>query len=267
MSHFTIEMLSDQCGVSMPNLRAWQRSGLLQPMRDDSGRRYFDYSHLMRIHAILKWLDRGLPLDEISRILKGEKSALVSQWEVWQEQLLATLEKTSMEKGRALLRKMGRELPAAMLLDKVVQPLRLWLNHGHTSAQLTRRARFDTLIIEYATFLMQALRKRPASGLVVMAMNSHDPLNVWLEAIRFSGEGFRIDVMHQPVPLPDLTQFAADHYLVYSDVPLTPAQLALWQQWQLDGMPLFSAGAGFAAAPELPDAANLPDEPLREEAR
>jgi len=156
-------------------------------MRDDSGRRYFDYSHLMRIHAILKWLDRGLPLDEISRILKGEKSALVSQWEVLQEQLLATLEKTSMEKGRALLRKMGRELPAAMLLDKVVQPLRLWLNHGHTSAQLTRRARFDTLIIEYATFLMQALRKRPASGLVVMAMNSHDPLNVWLEAIRFSG--------------------------------------------------------------------------------
>ncbi|SPW21968.1 HTH-type transcriptional repressor YcgE [Cronobacter sakazakii] len=148
--------------------------------------------------------------------------------------MLATLEKTSLEKGRALLLKMGRELPAGMLLDKVVLPLRLWLGHGHASAQLTRRARFDTLIIEYATFLMQTLRKRPASGLVVIAMNSHDPLSVWLEAIRFSGEGFRIDVLQQPVPLPDLTQFAADHYLIYSDVPLTPAQLALWQQWQLD---------------------------------
>ncbi len=66
----------------MPNLRAWQRSGLLQPVRDDSGRRYFDYSHLMRIHAILKWLDRGLPLNEIARILKGEQTTQISQWEV-----------------------------------------------------------------------------------------------------------------------------------------------------------------------------------------
>ncbi|EPB6467417.1 MerR family transcriptional regulator [Cronobacter dublinensis] len=267
MSHFTIEMLSDQCGVSMTNLRAWQRSGLLKPARNDSGKRYFDYTHLMRIHAIIKWLDRGLPLDEVARRLKGEEGSLASQWEVWQEQLLAALEKTSMEKARALLRKMGRELPAAMLLDNVMLPLRLWLNHGTSSAQLTRRSRFDTLLVEYATFLMQVLRKRPASGLVIMAMNSHDSLSVWLEAIRYSGEGFRIDVLHQPVPLPDLAQFDADHYLVFSDVPLTPAQLTLWQQWQLEGMPVFSAGAGFAVPPQLPDAANLPDETLREAAR
>ncbi|EGL71764.1 hypothetical protein CSE899_15850, partial [Cronobacter sakazakii E899] len=43
--------------------------------------------------------------------------------------------------------------------------------------------------------------------------------------------------------------------------------LALWQQWQLDGMPLFSAGAGFATPPDLPDAANLPDAPLCENAQ
>ncbi|NUW58098.1 MerR family transcriptional regulator [Cronobacter muytjensii] len=267
MSHITIEMLSDQCGVSMTNLRAWQRSGLLKPARDDGGRRFFDYSHLMRIHAIMKFLDRGLPLNEVARLLKGEERSLASQWEVWQEQLLAALEKPTMEKARALLRKMGRELPAAMLLDNVVLPLRQWLNHGASGTQLTLRSRFDTLIIEYATFTLQALRKRPASGLVIMAMNSQDSLSVWLEAIRFSGEGFRIDVLHQPVPLPDLTQFDADHYLVYSDVALTPAQLALWQQWQLAGKPVFSAGAGFAVPPQLPDAANVPDAPRREEAR
>lgn len=247
MSHFTIEMLSDQCGVTTPNLRAWQRHGLLKPTRASNGKRYYDYSHLLRIQLILKWLNEGVPITELARLLKGEHATLNSQWELYQEQLLSALENPRTDKLRALLRRYGRELPAGALLDKVICPLRLWLREGANATQMTRRARFDTQLVEYAAFVLQGLRKRPADTLVMIPLNMEDPLAIWLEAIRFSGEGFRIDLLAHPVAQPDLDEFQAEHYLLWSDAPLTPLQQVLYQQWQNEGRPLFTAGVGFSA--------------------
>ncbi|MDU6924268.1 MerR family transcriptional regulator [Franconibacter helveticus 513] len=247
MSHFTIEMLSDQCGVTMPNLRAWQRYGLLKPARDASGKRYYDYSHLLRIQLILKWLNEGVPVAEVSRLLKGEHATLSSQWELYQEKLLSALENPDTAKLRALLRRFGRELPAAALLDNVIRPLRLWLREGVNATQLTRRARFDTQLIEYAAFVLQGLRKRPADSLVMIPLNMTDPLDIWLEAIRFSAEGFRIDLLAEPVAQPDLDELQAEHYFLWSDAPLTPLQQVMVQHWQSEGRPLFTGGAGFSA--------------------
>lgn len=247
MSHFTIEMLSVQCGVTIPNLRAWQRYGVLKPARDSDGKRYYDYSHLLRIQLILKWLSEGVPVTEVARLLKGEHATLNSRWALYQEQLLSALEDPQTETLRTLLRRFGRELPAGPLLNNVISPLRLWLREGVNATQITRRARFDTQLLEYAAFVLQGLRTRPADSLVMIPLNMEDPLTIWLEAIRFSGEGFRIDLLAHPLAQPDLDEFQAEHYLLWSDAPLTPLQQVLYQQWQNEGRPLFTAGPGFSA--------------------
>lgn len=251
MSHFTIEMLSDQCGVTLPNLREWQRYGLLKPARDSGGKRYYDYSHLLRIQLIVKWLNEGVPVTEVARLIKGEQATVSGQWEMYQEKMLSALEKPQTDKLRALLRRLGRELPPGALLDKVISPLRLWLREGANATQLTRSARFDTQLMEYAAFVVQGLRKRPADTLVLIPLNMQDPLDIWLEAIRFSAEGFRIDLLTHAVAQPDLNEFTAEHYLIWSDAPLTPLQQVLYQQWQNEARPLFTAGPGFAATNAL----------------
>lgn len=245
MSQFTIEMLSDQCGVSMQNLRTWQRHGLLRPSRDGTGRRFFNYSHLMRTQMIVKWLERGIPLSEIAKLLKGEHATLNSQWMLYQENMLAALEKPTADKLRTLLRRFGREMPAGLMIDNIIAPLRLWLHEGQTAAQNVRRVRFDTLVLEYIVYVLQAARKRQTHSLLVVPLNMQDPLAVWLEALRCSSEGFRIDVLGEAVAHPDLKMFTAEHYMLYSDVPLTPLQEVQLQQWETEGLPLFFAGNGF----------------------
>lgn len=245
MGGFTLEMLSEQCGVSMPNLRAWQRYGLLKPTRTTDGERRFDYSHLLRIELIVQWLDRGVPPEEIGQLLKGKDASLTDQWELCQERVLTALEKPQSEKLRTLLRKLGRDMPPTMLLDRVLLPLRQRLRAGNEPFRMTRRVRFDTQLVEYVTFVLQTLRKRAAPDLVMIPLNMHDPLDIWLQALRFSSEGFRIEVLSQTIPHPDPGLFSCDHYLLWSDTPLSPLQRKVLQQWRKDGVPLFTAGPGF----------------------
>lgn len=245
MGGFTLEMLSEQCGVSMPNLRAWQRYGLLKPTRTAEGKRRFDYSHLLRIELIVQWLDRGVPPEEIAQLLKGKDASLHDQWELCQERVLTALEKTQSEKLRTLLRKLGRDMPPAMLLDRVLLPLRQRLRTGNEPFRMTRRVRFDTQLVEYVTFVLQTLRNRAAPNLVMIPLNMRDPLDIWLQALRFSSEGFRIEVLSQPLPNPESGLFSCDHFLLWSDTPLSPLQQKVLQQWRNDGVPLFTAGPGF----------------------
>lgn len=249
MSYFTLEMLSEQCGVSMPNLRAWQRYGLLNPPRNDAGERCFDYSHLLRIELIVHWLDRGVPPGEIGQLLKGRHATLSSQWELCQEQVLTALENPKSEKLRALLRNVGRDVPPAMLLDRVLEPVRQRLRNASDPRRQTHRVRLDTHIVEYIAFVLQSLRKRSAPDLVMIALNMSDPLDIWLQALRFSSEGFRIEVLGLPITEPDLSQFVCDHFLFWSDTPLSAVQQQNLHQWRSDGVPLFTAGPGFAEAP------------------
>lgn len=262
MSHFTIEMLSDQCGLSMPNLRAWQRYGLLTPARCDSGKRYFDYSHLLRAQLILKWLNQGVPINAISSLLNGEHAAPNCHWEIYQEALLAALEKPKGDKLRDRLRKFGRELPAAALINNVVRPLRLWLRERPGIAHSTRRVRFDTQLIEYATFVLQGMRKRPAATMTIVPLNMQDSIEAWLEGLYYASEGFRVEVLTEAIAHPELELLDAEHVLLYSDTALSPLQLALVKQWQRDGTPLFYAGAGFIIQPGRQKASQTPPAPL-----
>ncbi|BDH46740.1 transcriptional regulator [Salmonella enterica subsp. enterica serovar Choleraesuis] len=246
MPYFTLEMLAEQCGVSMPNLRAWQRCGLISPLRGEDGHRYFEFSHLMRVELIVGWINQGVALEEIGRLLKGEQFSPGSRWKICQENLLAALEKPQPEKARSMLRKLGRELPASALLDSVLIPLRLWLDNGSSSQYLTRRALLDTLIVEYAAFVMQALRKRPAPTLTIIPLCMRDPLEVWLAALRYGAEGFRIDVLAFPVPLPDLTQFSGEHTLLWSDAPPSGEVIDRITQWRREGRHILTAGPGFS---------------------
>jgi len=192
MGGFTLEMLSEQCGVSMPNLRAWQRYGFLKPARTPEGERHFDYNHLLRIELIVQWLDRGVPPEEIAQLLKGKDASLIDQWELCQERVLTALEKAQSEKLRTLLRKPGRDMPPAMLLDRVLLPLRQRLRTGNKPFRMTRRVRFDTQLVEYVTFVLQTLRKRAAPNLVMIPLNMRDPLIFGCRRCAFPAKAFAL---------------------------------------------------------------------------
>ncbi|WP_460118004.1 MerR family transcriptional regulator [Pseudomonas sp. S2_C03] len=67
---FPIREVSRLTGVNPVTLRAWERRyGLLQPTRTESGHRLYALADIERVHSILGWLDRGVAVSKVGKIL------------------------------------------------------------------------------------------------------------------------------------------------------------------------------------------------------
>ena len=251
MPHFTIDVLADQCGVTPANIRSWQRYGLLTPLRDEQGHRFFESSHIARIATIVSWLQKGVALSDMLALINGEILRETSGWMTCQQQLLTHCEALRPLKLRGLIWRYGREIPPAIFVDEVIRPLRQWLNVGKQPELDMPRLLLDTALTEYATFLLSSMRKRPAASMMIMAFSLKDPLDLWLEAIRYAGDGFRVEVLSGAVAKPDLSRVQAEHIMIWSDSALTPSQQQQYDSWLKSGLYVFLAGpaAKVAKAP------------------
>lgn len=64
-------------GVNPVTLRAWERRyGLLAPGRTNKGHRLYPQQQVQRVHAILRWLERGASVSQVRALLDSEPQAL-----------------------------------------------------------------------------------------------------------------------------------------------------------------------------------------------
>lgn len=67
---FPIREVSRVTGVNPVTLRAWERRyGLIQPTRTESGHRLYSMTDIERVRSILDWIDRGVSVSKIGKIL------------------------------------------------------------------------------------------------------------------------------------------------------------------------------------------------------
>ena len=80
--------------------------------------------------------------------------------------------------------------------------------------------------------------------MLIMGANFNDTVELWLEAIRYAGEGFHVEVLAGAISKPDLSQGSSDHILVWVERPLNAAQKARQAAWLEKGVPLAATGPG-----------------------
>ncbi|WP_367255892.1 MerR family transcriptional regulator [Pseudomonas sp. stari2] len=67
---FPIREVARLTGVNPVTLRAWERRyGLIQPTRTESGHRLYSMTDIERVRSIVDWIDRGVAVSKIGRIL------------------------------------------------------------------------------------------------------------------------------------------------------------------------------------------------------
>lgn len=67
---FPIREVSRLTGVNPVTLRAWERRyGLIQPTRTESGHRLYSMSEIERVRSIVDWIDRGVAVSKVGKIL------------------------------------------------------------------------------------------------------------------------------------------------------------------------------------------------------
>ncbi|MGE8152879.1 MerR family transcriptional regulator [Pseudomonas vancouverensis] len=67
---FPIREVARLTGVNPVTLRAWERRhGLIVPTRTESGHRLYSMTDIERVRSILDWIERGVPVSKVGRIL------------------------------------------------------------------------------------------------------------------------------------------------------------------------------------------------------
>ncbi|QKJ86494.1 MerR family transcriptional regulator [Paramixta manurensis] len=241
MTRYSIGEVAERCGINPVTLRAWQRRyGLLKPQRSEGGHRQFDDQDIRRIEEIKRWVESGVPVGKVKALLEGEVLDTHDGWTRLQEELVAVLRQVKPSKLRAKIATMGRENPADTLIDHVILPVRQRLGLEQNTARALCSF-LDGALIDYVAFCLTAERKKPGKDALLIGWNSEDRPRLWLEAWRLSQQGWRIDVLAEPLenPRPDL--FPGLQLFVWTGKKLTQRQQEQLEQWQQAGFTIAAA--------------------------
>lgn len=200
MALYTIGEVAELCEVNPVTLRAWQRRyGLLKPQRTDGGHRLFNEQDIDRIREIKHWIDNGVQVSKVKALLSSENpDPQDDSWRERQEALLHLLREGSPAQLRHWISDIGRDYPAATLVDHLFNPLRrrLQCQQGTLQALLSL---LDGALINYIALCLHSSRKKPGKDALVVGWNVNDATRLWLAAWVAMQQGWRVDVLANPL--------------------------------------------------------------------
>jgi len=239
---YSIGEFAQLCGINATTLRAWQRRyGLLKPIRSDGGHRQYSEEDIQQALKILDWVKKGVPVGQVKPLLERPLARRANNWLTLQESMLARLTEGKIESLRQLIYESGREYPRQELVSRVLRPLRSNVS-ANTPVMMTLREILDGIIISYTSFCLEGDRRAPGDNYLITGWHLTDPCEIWLEALKRTGQGNRIDVLSLPPAALAPEAFPERKWLLVTSGRLTAARKKQLERWQqvvsLDVIPL-----------------------------
>lgn len=229
---YSIGEFARLCGITATTLRAWQRRyGLLKPLRTDGGHRLYSDADVQEALKILDWVKKGVPVSQVKPLLARPGARRTNNWLTLQESMLQRLKERKIESLRQLIYDSGRESPRPELVTEVLRPLRSQVS-ANIPAIMTLREILDGIIISYTSFCLEGDKRAPGDNYLLTGWHLNDPCEIWLEALKRTGQGHRIDVL--PIPPATLAPeiFPDRKWLLVTTGKLTAARKKQVEQWQ-----------------------------------
>lgn len=235
---YPIGEFSKRCGINVTTLRAWQRRyGLLNPQRTEGGHRLYNDADIELALKILDWIKKGVPVSQVRPLLSRPEQGQANNWLQLQEHMLELLKTGKTEALRQQIYSAGRDYPRSELVTELLRPLRSKFS-ARVPAMMTLREILDGIIITYTAFCLDKDRKSRGDNYLISGWQLADPGEVWLEALKRSGGGYRCDVLPQ---VPDTLApevVAGRRWLLVSHGTLTQSMIRQAAQWQQQGIVL-----------------------------
>lgn len=133
---FAIRTLSEKTGVNSVTLRAWERRyGLLKPKRTVKGHRLYDDADVLRVEAIVRWIQQGVAVSKV-RALLDDKAVSIdnvprsNEWIDWQTQLVTASLSFEESKVEHLYHQVFSQYPPLVAVRNWIIPSLEKLNPG-----------------------------------------------------------------------------------------------------------------------------------------
>lgn len=232
-----IREVARQTGVNAVTLRAWERRyGLIVPQRTPKGHRLFSADHVQHIHAILTWLNRGVPVSQVKGLIDSAQASpepMENEWHTLRQTLLTAIAELAERRVDDAFNQAMALYPPRTLCEQLMLPLLSELEQkwqGQFGAQMERVFFLSWLRSKFGARIYH--NNRQVHGAPLLLVNHSDlPLepHLWLSAWLASSADCPVEVFDWPLPAGELA-LAVEHLqpravLLYSSKALHFAAL------------------------------------------
>jgi MerR family transcriptional regulator, light-induced transcriptional regulator len=213
-----IREVARQTGVNAVTLRAWERRyGLIVPQRTPKGHRLFSLEHVQRIHTILTWLNRGVPVSQVKNLIDSAPTAdsdVPNEWHSLRLDLLQAISELAERRVDATVNQAMALYPPRTVCEQLLLPLLKDLElrwQGQFGAQMERVFFHSWLRSKFGARIYH--NNRQLNGAPLLLINQSDlPLEpeLWLTAWLASNTNCPVEVFDWPLPAGELA-LAIEH--------------------------------------------------------
>ena len=213
-----IREVARQTGVNAVTLRAWERRyGLIVPQRTPKGHRLFKGGGVQRIHTILTWLNRGVPVSQVKALLDSAQTspdAVENEWHALRQNLLNAISELAERRVDDAFNQAMALYPPRTLCEQLLLPLLNDLEQrwqGQFGAQMERVFFLSWLRSKFGARIYH--NNRQLQGAPLLLVNQSDlPLepHLWLSAWLASSADCPVEVFDWPLPAGELA-LAVEH--------------------------------------------------------
>ncbi|QJI27387.1 MerR family transcriptional regulator [Pseudomonas sp. ADAK18] len=214
-----IREVSRLTGVNPVTLRAWERRyGLIQPTRTESGHRLYSKADVDTVHRVLDWIERGVAVSKVGKILArdDQQAAAVRvvaqesgshEWGEWQSQLWQAI---SAFDDRQLCRLYGQifaAYPITVVFQDILMPLWHQLSrHQGQFGQASEWLFFDAFLSSRAIQRLQLAAASAAPRVLLAAMPGEcRSLELLVAGVLLGSEELTAQVLGMGQPFDELT--------------------------------------------------------------
>ena len=271
----SIREMAQRTGVAPATLRAWERRyGLIQPQRTAKGHRLYGAEQTARVRQVLAWLERGVAISQVGRLLQNALPLPASDSTPWcerQQQWLSCVEQLD----ERALDDCFNQAQALYPSEAVCQHL-LWPISVQLQQRWERQPGRGVEQVFFLSWLRSKLGARVYHGnrlldgppLLMLNLSDHamEP-GLWVCAWLASNRGCTVRVLDWSLPVTELShairQIRPCVVLLYGDQMLAPGHLR--QLFEAVDCPQLLCGHAVsihhAELVDLPDL-HLADDPL-----
>jgi len=222
--NYSSETICAISGAAPVNLKRWYRSGFIH--KQASGHEWTD-AQLQEVIGMARLTSQGATIREIKTAQVRAHPVRTGGWAARRGDMLWQLEFGSERSLMVLLRKLASNFTGDDFVLRLLLPLHQWLRDDMRAGASRRIERFHRLIVAYAEGVTRNATRAAAIPLLLENVSEKNQTDIWLEAIRLSGQGFCVEVrafcdLHQPATLHEhhlywcgagLTEMVYQHYL------------------------------------------------------
>ena len=239
-------------GANRANLRRWLRGGMISEHKQSQE---WSAQQINEVLAMMTLTSGGATLRQIQH--QGHADVpYATGWAARHGDLLWQLELGSDRALMRTVRNLASDYSSDDFINILMKPLNEWLRDDTRRGASRRLSRFHDVVAHHSSCVMRAASRQNDTPLLLEVASVGDETEIWLEAIRLSGQGFCVEVddsaQHERIE----SARPHEHHLFWCGAGISPEMMTRFNRGLHAGKPMCLSGPDRAVRPSLSSPAN-----------